>query len=106
VVLSDGVYRMRKRAHPFTEDAHGTPVAGVLGGAGPERPGARRLQPDGTYTLRLDPAEWQVRPGDVAQAPDGRSYVITGTPRLITNVAAGDVDFVSATAALDPPETP
>jgi hypothetical protein len=106
VILADSTYRVRKRAHPFAEDAHGTPVAGVLGDPGPARPGAMVRQADGMYSGRLDPAEWPVRAGDVAVDAAGRTFVLTGVPRLHANTAAADVDYVGADATLDPPETP
>lgn len=106
VILSDGTYRVRHRPHPFTEDAHGLPVAASAPAPGPWRAGARSRQTDGSYHLRLDPAEWPVRPGDQVDGQDGATFILTGWPKKSFNPAGSDVDHVAATAALKPPETP
>lgn len=103
VLLPDGRYRVQRRTRPSTDDAHGFPVSSALSGPGPARPGAARREADGTYTLRLDPTEWPVRTHDTVTAADGTTYVIT-TARVLTNPAASDADYVSATAALIPPD--
>jgi hypothetical protein len=100
------MYRVRHRAHPYGEDDHGLPVAGAAPAPGPLRAGGAKRQPDGSFTLRLDPAEWKIRPGDQIDGPDGSVYIATGWPRRNLNSAAADVDHVWLTAALEPPETP
>jgi hypothetical protein len=101
VVLSDGGYTVRKRPYPPPQDAHGTPAPGALAAAGASRAGGAVEQTDGTWRLRLDPAEWPVRPGDVVTGPESRVWTIIGNPRLHRNVAADDVDYISARASLD-----
>lgn len=104
VILSDGVYRVSHRGHPAGEDDNGTPIMAPAAAPGPPRAGARNEQPDGTFSLRLDPAEWPLRVGDRVTGPDGRVYVVYGNPRLHRNVAASDVDYVGAAAALEIPD--
>jgi hypothetical protein len=100
VVLTDGSYRVARRVHPATKDAHGTPVPGELGPFGPARAGASTEQPDGSWTLRLDPAEWPVWAGDEVEGPGSARWSVTGKPRLNSNPEAGDVDYVAVSATL------
>ncbi len=93
VILSDGSYRVRKRPHEFTRDAQGTPVP-----AATEQP-----EPAGSWSLRLDPAAWRLRPGDLVDGPAGRTWLVTSA-MLRVNTAAADVDYVAITATLEPPE--
>jgi len=78
----------------------------VLGSAGTARPGAGFERSDGSWHLRVDPAEWPVYDGDKVNGTGGRVWTVTGTPRLIRNNIASDVDYVSIVAALDPPLVP
>lgn len=98
VVLSDGSYRVAHRVHPGARDAHGTPLPAVPGTLGPPRAGAAVEQPDGSYTLRLDPAEWPMWAGDEVEGPAGLRWCVTGQPRLHFNSEASDVDYVGVSA--------
>lgn len=101
VILSDGSYRVARRPFPPPQDSHGTPAPAPLGTPGPARAGGGVEQPDGTWRLRLDPAEWPVHPGDVVTGPLGRVWTIVGNPRLHTNSGAADLDYVGVQASLD-----
>lgn len=103
VVLADGNYQVRKRAHEYTRDAHGTPVPPVPGSSSSLLPGAATEQPDGSWTLRLDPALWPVYPDDLVDRPaDSRSWLVeTAVYRF--NTADPAVDYVACTASLQPP---
>jgi hypothetical protein len=100
VILSDGMYQVAHRAHPGTKDAHGKPVPSAPGTLGTARPGASTEQADGSWTLRLDPAEYPLWAGDEVHGPGGQRWVVTGQPRYPSNPAASDVDYVAATAVL------
>jgi hypothetical protein len=101
VVLANGRYRVAKRAYPPPQDDHGTPVPGTPGAGGALRDGAAHESPDGSWSLRIDPAEWPVRAGDRFIGPGGTTWTVVGNPRLHRNPAAGDVDYISATGSLD-----
>lgn len=103
VVLSDGNYAVRKRTHEWARDQHGTPLPSALGASVGPWPGCVTEQPDGTWTIRLDPAAWRVRPGDLVDGPAGRTWLIEHA-LLRRNNAAGDVDYVAVVASLQPPE--
>lgn len=105
VILADGAYRVAKRSHPWALDQHGVSAPAALGAYGAARAGAAHAQPGQDWKLRLDPAEWPVRAGD--RVTDGaRTWTVTGTPTRIAHPADGAVDYVSAFAALDPPQVP
>lgn len=103
VVLADGSYTVRKRPHEWTRDAHGTPVPTAPGTALGPYPGAVAEQPDGTWSLRLDPAAWRLRAGDLVDGPAGRTWLVESA-LLRTNQAASDVDYVAVVGSLQPPE--
>lgn len=107
VVLADRDLTARVQSHPWTRDEHGVPVpaeAPVTDDRGPY-PGAATEQPDDTWTLRLDPRCWPVRAGDTIT--DGTlTWVLTGNPRLHQVPGVSDVDYIAATAQLEPPEVP
>ena len=103
VVLTDGLYWVRKRAHEYTRDAHGIPVAPAPGQAIGPWPGAATEQTtEGSYTLRLDPAAWPLRADDLVDGPDGKTYLIE-TAVLRVNEADPAVDYVQIVASLQPP---
>ncbi len=108
VVLSDGLYRVARRVHPWPRDDHGTPVPPALGAYGTARAGAvnRVAGSASDVHLRLDPAEWPLRAGDKISDAHGAVYTVTGVPRFARNVAASDVDYVAVTATIDPPVVP
>lgn len=103
VILGDGQYTVRHRAHPAPRDADGIPVLSAPGD--PQGPfyGASREVAQDSWSLRLDPAVWPLREGDIV-AGHGRTWVVEGRPSLYVNNAAADVDYVSATATLSPEE--
>lgn len=103
VVLADGLYHVRKRPHEFSRDSHGTPVPTAPGPASGPWPGAVTEQPGGGWSLRLDPAAWRIRPGDLVDGPDGRTWLVESA-LLRVNQAAPDVDYVAVVGALQPPE--
>jgi hypothetical protein len=102
VILSDGSYSVRKRTHEYTRDGHGTPVPGSPGSASAALPGAATEQPDGTYTLRLDPALWPLREDDLIDGPSSRTWIIESAVLRVNN-ADSAIDYVAVTAALQPP---
>jgi len=106
VILADGTYQVARRAHPWaTMDDHGIAVPAALGAYGTARAGAVTAQADRSWRVRLDPAEWPLEAGD--RITDGeRTWTITGEPRRIRHPVDDEVDYVTATAALDPPEVP
>lgn len=100
VILSDGPYRVAHRQYPWPQDSHGVPMPPAAGSLGPERAGGCRENPDNSWSLRLDPAEWPVRDGDKVHGPAGQLWTVLGYPRLHLNTASPDLDYISATAAL------
>jgi hypothetical protein len=106
VMLPDGSYQVQRRAHPWPRDDHGQPVPPALGAAGTARLGGANEQIDGTWSIRLDPAEWPLYDGDKILGPSGRIWTVTDTPQLNRNRAANDVDYIAVHAALDPPLVP
>ncbi|WP_431959444.1 hypothetical protein [Actinacidiphila sp. bgisy160] len=96
----------RAGTHPWDRDAYGQPVppdpATVTAPAGPALPGAATEQPDGSWTLRLDPSQWPVRPGD--RITDGTlTWVLSGAWLRAVPVDSG-ADYIQANGVLDPPK--
>ncbi|MFC5902690.1 hypothetical protein [Streptomyces zhihengii] len=60
-------------------------------------------QPDGTWTVRLDPKGWPVKDGDTISDGTGRTWTLTSTRQHAVR-GCSDVDYVQATATLNPPE--
>lgn len=104
VVLTSGNYGIRKRTHPFSRDAHGTPVPPGLGSVVGPWPGDANRQADGSYSIRLDPRLWPVKAGDVVTGPNSEVWLVVGQPLLFRNNASPDVDYVGVTGTLEPPE--
>lgn len=109
VIMSDGLYQVRKRPHPWTYDADGVKIPAALDAPGPARPGAAHLRTpgdrdnrQGVWVLRLDPAEWPVGDGDQVLR-GGRTWTISGPPKLCKHNVDSALDYVEAVAALDPP---
>jgi hypothetical protein len=103
VVLADGRYRVLRLPHPQPRDGHGLPVPG--GGTWTEFvDGAAGQQPDGSWSLRLDPSVWPVHAGDTVEREDGSRWVVYGEPRLSAVPDHPDVDHVRVTARQDPPD--
>jgi hypothetical protein len=55
--------------------------------------------------MRLDPAAWPVEPGDTVTDDTGRSWTLTSA-RKHAVPGCPAVDYVQATATLNPPEVP
>ncbi|MDV6291270.1 hypothetical protein R2F25_38310 [Streptomyces sp. UP1A-1] len=68
-------------------------------------PGSVLEQPDESWSIRLDPRAWPVREGDTITDETGRSWTLTST-RNHAVPGCPDVDYVQATATLNPPEVP
>lgn len=104
VLLPDGLYQVHHRPYPWPQDTHGAPVAPDQLPPGQARNGCSTEQPSGSWSLRLDPAEWRVRAGDlVTGGPGNRTYTVTGIPRLHVNSAASDADYIEALGVLAEP---
>ncbi|MFI5859372.1 hypothetical protein [Streptomyces parvulus] len=94
-------------AHPWGRDARGVPVPpppGALPEPGEPRPGAANEQADGSWTLRVDPAEWPLEPGDVLG--DGTLTWTVVTALLKSVPGHGAADYIAVVATLNPPEVP
>lgn len=108
VVLANAQLRVEARSHDFVRDARGAPVASdadTITTRGPF-PGAVKEQPDGTYTIRLDPRCWPVRAGDAIVASDGRIWYAAPDPRKQEVPGVPDVDYVQLVGTIDPPRVP
>jgi hypothetical protein len=96
---------LRTGAHPWERDAYGHPVppdpATVLAEAGPSSPGAVLQEDAKTWKLRLDPSWWPVWVGD--RVTDGVQTWVIATVHLNKHPIDPTVNFVRATAVLDPP---
>jgi hypothetical protein len=105
VLLPDRQLTVLVKAHPFTRDAHGYPIAPSEHAEtrGPW-PGAAKEQPDASWTLRLDPRAWPVEPSD--RVTDGNRVWVVSSARLHTVPGHPDADYISVTATLEPPEVP
>ena len=103
VILGDGAYTVRHRGHPAPRDADGLPVLSAPGDPLGPWPGAAREVSENSWSLRLDPGVWPLRAGDVVVG-NGHTFVIQGRPSLFTNNASAAVDYVAATATLNPEE--
>lgn len=105
VVLANCDLTALVRAHPYLRDARGTPIPdpnATTTERGP-RPGSALEQADRTWKLRLDMDLWPVRAGD--KITDGvRVWVINADPIPHQIPGVPDVDYVAATATLDPPK--
>ncbi|NEA53592.1 hypothetical protein G3I60_05325 [Streptomyces sp. SID13666] len=106
VLLADRLLSVRVLPHPWTRDANGTPVP--PNPATPPQirgtwPGAATEQPDGSWSLRLNPAAWPVREGDTVTDDAGLSWTVTAArnQRVPGCTAA---DYVQVTATLNPPK--
>lgn len=106
VILANCALGVRKRAHSFARDAHGSPVApaqpspvsALLPGS------AIETGENNTWSLRVDPSLWPVYEGD--EVTDGTRTWVVVTARLHSIVGYSDVDYVSVTGTLTPPRVP
>ena len=107
VLLPDRQLTVTVRAHPQERDDRGVPKPtpqDALTVRGPY-PGAAEEQPDGSWTLRVDPRCWPMRPGD--QITDGTlTWYASTQPQLRGVPGVPDVDFIRVIGTLDPPRTP
>lgn len=103
VILSTGQYSVRRRAHDYPRDAHGTPVPGDPGPPAGPWPGAAVQQQDGSWSIRLDPKAWPLREDDLVEDATGQRWIVVGRPTLYRNSVSGVVDYVGVRAALEPP---
>lgn len=112
VLLPNAQLTARRRAHTFSRDAHGLPVADTAWGdpIGPF-PGAV-VEPDdlsttaqNQYRLRVDPRCGDLREDDEITDDTGRKFIVR-TARLVSVPGQDDVDFIRVTADLDPPKVP
>jgi hypothetical protein len=108
VVLPNATLTAYVLHHPWERDANGVPVPpnpNVKGAPRGPWPGSVLEQPDGTWTVRLDPRVWPVKEGDTISDDTGRTWTLTST-RHHQVPGCPDVDYVQATATLNPPEVP
>ncbi|WP_326724664.1 hypothetical protein OHT59_40270 [Streptomyces sp. NBC_00243] len=106
VVMSNALLTVYVLAHPWERDANGVPVPpnpNVRPAARGTWPGSVLEQPDGSWNVRLDPQTWPVKKGDTISDDTGRSWTLTST-RNHTVPDCPAVDYVQATATLNPPE--
>lgn len=96
VLLSNGDLAVLRRADPF-QDSHGAVVPGPLTRQSGYLPGAVREDASGGWSIRLDPAVWPVREGDIVVDRDGRRWLMTSAA-LIQNAATPEVDYVRVQA--------
>jgi hypothetical protein len=94
-------------AHPWGRDAHGVPVPPPPD-ARPRprepRPGAATEQVDGSWTLRVDPADWPLKAGDVLSDGTLTWTVVTALLKSVPGHSAAD--YIAVVATLNPPEVP
>ncbi|MCX4677611.1 hypothetical protein OG413_20275 [Streptomyces sp. NBC_01433] len=108
VILANRQLTLSALAHPWARDANGVPVPPAPDQRPEPRgtwPGSALEQPDGTWSLRLDPAAWPVEPGDVVADETGMTWTLT-TARLHQVPGCPDVDYVQAAATRNPPKVP
>jgi hypothetical protein len=106
VVLPNAQVTVYALAHPWQRDANGTPVPPNPNARPAPRgtwPGSVLEQPDGSWTVRLDPAAWPVKEGDTITDETGRSWTLTST-RHHAVPGCPAVDYVQAAATLNPPK--
>jgi hypothetical protein len=102
VILSDGLYTVRKRAHPYQRDDHGLPVPPELSDPLGPLPGCATEQQDGSWSLRLDPTAWPMREDDQITGPNGTVWMVRGQPVLYVNNANPALNYVSIQAVFEP----
>ncbi|MCG8971747.1 hypothetical protein [Streptomyces sp. CL12-4] len=108
VLLPNAMLTVYALAHPWARDANGVPVPPPPNQKPAPRgtwPGSVLEQPDGSWTVRLDPRAWPVNDGDTISDETGRSWTLD-TARNHAVPGCSDADYVQATATLNPPEVP
>lgn len=106
VVLPNATLTVYALPHPWGRDANGVPVPpnpNVKPAPRGTWPGSVLEQPDKSWTVRLDPQAWPVKPGDTISDETGRTWTLTMTrEHRVPGCAAAD--YVQAAADLNPPE--
>lgn len=108
VVLPNTVLTVHALPHPWQRDANGVPVPPNPAARPAPRgtwPGSALEQPDSSWSLRLDPQAWPVKPGDTVTDATGRSWTLTST-RNHSVSGCSAADYIQVTATLSPPEIP
>ena len=107
VVLPDRALTVTVFTHPQVRDARGKPMPSDSDGSvvrGPY-PGSAEHAGGNVWNLCLDPRCWPIRTGDLVS--DGaNTWVVAPEPLLKQIPGHSDIDFVRASATLDPPQTP
>ncbi|MFF9192665.1 hypothetical protein [Streptomyces rochei] len=107
VVLPDRELTVHVLAHPWARDPLGTPVPPPPDARPQPRgtwPGAATKQIDGSWTLRVDPAAWPLKQGDVLS--DGALTWTVVTALLKQVPGYGAADYIAVVASENPPEVP
>jgi hypothetical protein len=107
VLLPDRELTVWELNHPWERDAHGVPVPPNPNARPAPRgtwPGAATELADGSWTLRVDPQAWRIRPGD--ELGDGTRTWTAVTALLKTVPGHSAADYIAVTATLNPPEVP
>ncbi|AXI91313.1 hypothetical protein SAM9427_36695 (plasmid) [Streptomyces sp. ETH9427] len=107
VLLPDRELTVYVLDHPWGRDAHGVPVPPPPDARPAPRgtwPGAATEQADESWTLRVDPAAWRVREGDVIGDGIRTWTVVSALLRKVPGHSAAD--YIAVTATLNPPEVP
>ncbi|MBG7704922.1 hypothetical protein HCJ76_44375 [Streptomyces sp. MC1] len=107
VLLADRHITAYALQHPWERDAHGVPVPPAPGTRPVARgtwPGAAKEQADGSWVLRVDPAAWRLRAGDVLGDGEREWTVVTALLQTVPGYPAAD--YIAVTATLNPPEVP
>ncbi|MGW1275493.1 hypothetical protein ACWD4V_00855 [Streptomyces tsukubensis] len=108
VVLPNRTLSLHALPHPWDRDANGVPVPPDPHQRPEPRgswPGSALEQQDSAWSLRLDPAAWPVQPGDTVGDETGATWTVVSA-RLHQVLGYPAVDYVQATATLNPPRTP
>jgi hypothetical protein len=111
VILPNAQLTVRRRAHQFGRDEHGTPVANTSWGPEEGPSAGAVVEPDdltpaqAPYRLRVDPAHWPLRADDEITDDQGRKFIVR-TARKVEVPVDDAVDFIRVTADLDPPQVP
>lgn len=111
VILPNVQLAVRKKAHPFTRDAHGTTISdptdtplGVYRAAALIERADTGVDQGVEWGVRLEPEEWPVEIGDTIT--DGTRVWVVTAARLHEVVGVPDVDYVAVTSVLEVPKVP
>jgi len=97
VLMADRALAVRRRG-PGVKDSHGVPVGGAWGPTLGPWPGAAR-EVGGGWTLRVDPASWPLKAGDLVVDANGGGSWLVRSARLMRNARDPVVDYVRVEAA-------